>query len=102
MDGRTPRLAAAMVAALLAAASSAYAQRIWVGGVGFSRVPPRWAKAADFDGGFMYCRGFYKSRYREPGGSGWSTDYPGADNNLSVRLAEGGLSGLCHPVLESQ
>jgi len=88
MDGRTRRLAVAMVAALLAAASSAYAQRIWVGGGGFSRVPPRWAKTADFDGRFMYCRGFYKSRYREPGGSGWSTDYPGADNNFSVRLAE--------------
>jgi hypothetical protein len=88
MDGRTRRLAVAMVAALLAAASSAYAQRIWVGGGGFSRVPPRWAKAADFDGRFLYCRGFYKSRYREPGGSGWSTDYPGADNNFSVRLAE--------------
>ena len=88
MDGRTRRLAVAMVAALLAAASSAYAQRIWVGGGGFSRVPPRWANAADFDGRFMYCRGFYKSRYREPGGSGWSTDYPGADNNFSVRLAE--------------
>jgi len=88
MDGRTRRLAVAMVAALLAAPSSAYAQRIWVGGGGFSRVPPRWAKAADFDGRFLYCRGFYKSRYREPGGSGWSTDYPGADNNFSVRLAE--------------
>jgi len=88
MDGRTRRLAVAMVAALLAAASSAYAQRIWVGGGGFSRMPPRWANAADFDGRFLYCRGFYKSRYREPGGSGWSTDYPGADNNFSVRLAE--------------
>ena len=25
---------------------------------------------------------------REPSGSGWNTDYPGADNNFSVRLAE--------------
>ena len=24
----------------------------------------------------------------EASGSGWSTDYPGADNNFSVRLAE--------------
>jgi hypothetical protein len=37
---------------------------------------------------FLYCRGFYRSRYREAGGSGWNTDYPGADNNFSVRLIE--------------
>lgn len=86
--GRLTRLVAMALVAAILAASSAYAQRIWVGGGGFSREPPRWAKAADFDGGFLYCRGFYKSRYREPGGSGWSTDYPGADNNFSVRLAE--------------
>src|SRR5205814_8334925 len=42
----------------------------------------------DFDGSFLYCRGFYTSRYREAGGTGWGTDYPGADNNFSVRLAE--------------
>jgi hypothetical protein len=81
----------AIVAAILAAASTAYAQRIWVGGGrfgGFSRVPPKWATAEDFDGSFLYCRGFYTSRYREQGGQGWSTDYPGADNNFSVRLAE--------------
>jgi hypothetical protein len=81
----------AIAAALVAVASAAYAQRIWVGGGrfgGFSRVPPKWAKPADFDGSFLYCRGFYTSRYREPGGQGWSTDYPGADNNFSVRLAE--------------
>lgn len=45
-------------------------------------------KASDFDGSFVYCRGFYTSVTREPGGQGWSTDYPGADNNFSVRLAE--------------
>jgi hypothetical protein len=82
-------LAAASVAAgLLAAATGAFAQRIWVGGWGYNRYPPKWAKAADFDGSFLYCRGFYRSRYREAGGSGWNTDYPGADNNFSVRLME--------------
>jgi hypothetical protein len=81
----------AVCAAFVAAAPVAYAQRIWVGGGrfgGFSRVPPKWAKDTDFDGSFIYCRGFYTSRYREQGGQGWSTDYPGADNNFSVRLAE--------------
>ena len=66
----------------------AFAQRIWVGGGGFYREPPKWATPADFDGSFLYCRGFYRSVAREAGGQGWSTDYPGADNNFSVRLAE--------------
>src|SRR5688500_12443224 len=92
MSSGARRLVASMLcAAFLAAGSAAYAQRIWVGGGrygGFSRIPPKWAKAADFDGSFVYCRGFYTSAFREQGGQGWSTDYPGADNNFSVRLAE--------------
>jgi hypothetical protein len=76
--------------AVLAAASAGFAQRIWVGGPGggYGRYPPKWAKLADFDGSFLYCRGFYTSRYREASGSGWNTDYPGADNNFSIRLME--------------
>ena len=63
--------------------------RIWVGGGGrFSRDPPKWAKHADFDGQWTYCRGFFDSNRGEDGGQGWRTDYPGADNNFSVRLAE--------------
>ena len=80
------------VVALLAvgAASAAYSQQIWVGGYGrWGRsYPPRWPKVSDFDGSFIYCRGFYTSVRREESGSGWNTDYPGADNNFSVRLAE--------------
>jgi hypothetical protein len=60
------------------AASAALAQQIWVGGRG--GMAPRWPQPHDFDGGFMYCRAFYRG--------GWSTDYPGADHNFSVRLAE--------------
>jgi hypothetical protein len=83
------RLFAALTCAVaLAVASAAFAQRIWVGGGRFYRVPPKWAKATDFDGSFLYCRGYYTSIRREAGGQGWSTDYPGADNNFSVRLAE--------------
>src|ERR1044072_7227043 len=72
------------------AASVALAQRIWVGGPGrgYGGYAPKFAKPADFDGSFLYCRGYYRSRYREASGSGWNTDYPGADNNFSVRLME--------------
>ena len=66
--------------------------RIWVGGGGgigrFRRSPPKWATKANFDGSFNYCRAFYTSSRREDGGSGWDTDFPGADNNFSVRLGE--------------
>jgi hypothetical protein len=77
------------VAALLvfaAAASLAFGQSIWSGGSGgfFSRMRPRFANADDFDGSFLYCRAYYTSFGR----GGWSVDYPGADNNFSVRLAE--------------
>jgi hypothetical protein len=87
-----------LCAFVLAAASAAFAQRgddqrgrIWVGGgrfFGYNRQPPKMAKIEDFNGSFIYCRGYYQSRYREAGGQGWSTDYPGADNNFSVRLGE--------------
>jgi len=62
--------------------------RIWVGGGRFYRTPPKWATRETFDGSWTYCRGFYYSNRREAGGSGWDTDFPGADNNFSVRLGE--------------
>ena len=65
--------------------------RIWVGGGGYgrmSREAPKWATRADFDGRFNFCRGYYSSNRSEDGGQGWRTDYPGADNNFSVRLGE--------------
>src|SRR2546425_5889916 len=85
---RYHRIAVAVVLGVAFSAAAASAQRIWVGGGGFWRTPPRWATNASFDGSFNYCRGFYTSNRREAGGSGWGTDYPGADNNFSVRLAE--------------
>ena len=66
--------------------------RIWVGGDrGFGRMrrePAKWADRANFDGQYNFCRVFYTSDRGENGGMGWWTDYPGADNNFSVRLAE--------------
>jgi hypothetical protein len=86
------RLALASVGAALAA-SLVYAQqeprgRIWVGNLGYFRYAPKWATPEDFNGSFLYCRGYYTSDRFEPGGTGWNTDYLGSDNNFSVRLAE--------------
>jgi hypothetical protein len=84
------RLVTALALAVICTtATLALAQRIWVGGGYFGRrEPPKWAKRADFDGSWNYCRGYYTSDRPEAGGMGWWTDYPGADNNFSVRLAE--------------
>ena len=65
--------------------------RIWVGrgeGGRFGRTAPKWATLANFDGSFNFCRAYYSSNRREAGGSGWDTDFPGADNNFSARLSE--------------
>ena len=75
------------VLALMAAAGAA-AQGIWRGGYGFRREPPRFPNKHTFQGGYNFCRGLYESNRREAGGSGWNTDYPGADINFSIRLAE--------------
>ena len=98
------RLLTALLAAIpLSVATAALAQvtptgqeqgprpRIWVGGGGygrFRRTPPKWATPANYDGSFTYCRAYFTSNRPEAGGSGWDTDFPGADNNFSVRLAE--------------
>lgn len=87
------RVRAAVAIALIAAASIA-AQELWRGGQdpfrrAFSRGgPPRLATRDTFNGGFNFCRLLFDSDRREEGGSGWRTDYPGADINLSIRLAE--------------
>jgi hypothetical protein len=46
---------------LFAFATLALAQRIFVGGGGRSRFAPNFARHEDFDGSFVYCRGFYRS-----------------------------------------
>ena len=88
------RVLAAVLLSVTLAGSLAFAQQIWVGGggggggYGRGRYPPRWAEQADFNGQWIFCRGYYDSVRRLRSGSGWNTDYPGADNNFSVRLAE--------------
>jgi hypothetical protein len=54
----------------------------------FMREPPRYPDADTFDGAYNFCRGIFTSVYNEYGGQGWSTDYPDADINFSIRLSE--------------
>jgi hypothetical protein len=81
-------IAVLLVATAAIVAAQAPRQRpgqIWNGGFGFTE-PPRFATRNTFAGGFNFCRLAFSSNRREK--RGWSTDYPGADINLSVRLGE--------------
>jgi len=51
------------------------------------RIQARMAKPDSFDGRFHYCRAAYRMNPSGDGG-GWLTDYPLADIDLSIRLAE--------------
>jgi hypothetical protein len=73
-----PTLAAA-AAVLLAATAAAQFQR------GFSGA--RVARAEDYTGLFHFCRLVYQGGRTGRGGS-WTTDYPQADINMSIRLSE--------------
>src|SRR5262245_1078531 len=77
-------LAAVLLALALAATALQAQQRLWGGFYG--RTPPKFATAASFDGSFNFCRVLFRSDRREK--QGWSTDYPGADINFSIRIAE--------------
>ena len=73
---------------VLLVATTAAAQD-WYRGYGRGgRVPPRLPKPDSYDGSFSFCRGLFTQYRSEPSGSGWSTDYPDADVNFSVRFSE--------------
>jgi hypothetical protein len=74
-------LAAAII---LAVAVGAHAQ---FGRGGFFGFGSRYATAKDFDGTFHYCRVVYRAA-RDGIGGDWTTDYPRADINMSIRLSE--------------
>jgi hypothetical protein len=76
--------ALAVLTLLAVNVGSGYAQRIFAGYYG--STPPRFAKATSFQGSFTFCRVMFGSNRREK--RGWETDYPGADINFSIRLAE--------------
>ena len=81
---RLVRVLAVIVGIVAVGVSGAHAQRIWAGYYG--RTPPRFPTPTSYDGSFNFCRIMFESDRREK--QGWSTDYPGADINFSVRLAE--------------
>lgn len=81
--------ASALAAVLLLAASAVVFAQQW-GGRGY-REPVRWGlpqRQGGVDRGFTFCRLAYTSDRREPGGSGWTTDYPNADVNFMLRLSQ--------------
>jgi hypothetical protein len=86
----TKRVVVAVAAALLIAATTAFAQRGWGRGYGRGEggIPPRFAQAADFDGAFQFCRLMYRQARTHQRGLGWGTDYPDAEINFSIRLSE--------------
>jgi hypothetical protein len=77
-----PFALALTLTALVAATASAQ--------FGFGRgrlAPSRAATSTDFEGQWHYCRVMYRSAFNGNGGS-WTTDYPNADINFSIRLSE--------------
>lgn len=78
---RLARPITALLAALVLSVAVAHAQSR------FLRQPVRLATPESFDGRFNFCRVMYGNGPFGAGG-GWSADYPSADVNLSVRLAE--------------
>jgi hypothetical protein len=72
----------AAAAICIAAVVTAHAQ-FGRGGFAGARI----ATPRDFDGRFHYCRIFYSAAFDGEGGS-WTTDYPRADINISIRLSE--------------
>ena len=63
------------------------AQSRWGRG-GWYRMPPKYPVAEAKHRKFTFSRVLYQSDRREPGGQGWYTDYPTADQNLMIRLSE--------------
>jgi hypothetical protein len=80
------RTSVIVLALVLVSGAVPLAQRFGVfegAGAGI-RVPPK-----NFsDGGFTVCKWMFRSDRSEPGGIGWSTDYPFGEINLLTRISE--------------
>jgi uncharacterized protein DUF4159 len=74
-------VAAALAVALIAGGTLAFAQ------VRFFRRYIDFATPKSFDGGFNFCRVYYRPASNGDGGD-WQVDYPRADANLMTRLSE--------------
>jgi hypothetical protein len=68
-----------LVLGLLGAVGTAAQSRGW--GLQVGETPPERT-------GFTFCRLMYRQVRQEALGQGYSTDYPGADENLMIRLSE--------------
>lgn len=79
------RLLAGALVALLVAVVAVTAEAQF--SRGFGRFSARLATMEDYDGAFHFCRGWFRGALNGDGGD-WSVDYPQADLNLSIRLAE--------------
>jgi hypothetical protein len=89
MRCRTPIVYLILSGVLLAGAASLVAQqRGWTGNSDMRLAGPLREGLPERRGGFFFCRLFYESTRREPGGLGWSTDYPAAENNFMIRLGQ--------------
>ena len=75
-------LVAAGLFALTVSIAEAQWGRRWRGG------SPRFPTAVKTDRSFAFARVMFQSFRREPGGYGWSTDYPLSDANFMIRLSE--------------
>ncbi len=84
---RRPFLTLAALAALLGTAAAIYAQAPRRGVTRWADTVDRVATPDDIDGEFHFCRIAFADDFRGDGGN-WSVDYPRADINLSIRLAE--------------
>ncbi len=75
-----------VLALIVVSTGLSFAQRFGVfegAGAGI-RTPPK-----DFnDGAFTICKWMFRSDRSEPGGIGWSTDYPFGEINLLTRISE--------------
>jgi hypothetical protein len=84
MSGRAMRAGMAGALGALVLASAVAAQEFWQWQAREPRLPP----AVPTDRAFSFCRVMYNRVRRESGGQGWWTDYPQADYNLMVRIAD--------------
>ncbi len=78
------RIALPIAATVLLVASMGWAQ---FGRGGYTGLMARMAQPDSADGRFHYCRAMYRANMGGDGGN-WLTDYPLANIDLSIRLAE--------------
>jgi hypothetical protein len=77
-----------LVAGLVLGLATTAAAQFGFRGFGPRAAPPHFPTADTFGHGFNFCRGIYTSTRGEAGGQGWSTDYPDAELNFSIRFSE--------------